>query len=145
MELFFYVFINREISVRYNKYLYVIVPSPIQYIVMKNILNESLLVENNEGNKLLIDFMQVRRSSLIFRALNHKLRQDILHLLRTEGKLTVTEIYVKLKLEQSVASQHLAILRRSQFVKTQRNGKYIYYLLNYNQFQQISTVNQLLN
>lgn len=128
-----------------STYTFIVQSTHPIYIVMKNILNESLLVENNEGNKLLIDFLQVKRSSLIFRALNHKLRQDILHLLRTEGKLTVTEIYIKLKLEQSVASQHLAILRRSQFVKTQRNGKYIYYLLNYNQFQQISTVNQLLN
>lgn len=112
---------------------------------MKNNFSNSMVLETNEGNKVFIDFLQVQRSSLIFRALNHKLRQEILQLLRSEEKLTVTEIYIRLKLEQSVASQHLAILRRSQFVRTQRNGKHIYYLLNHNQFQQISTINQLLN
>lgn len=112
---------------------------------MKNNFSNSMVLETNEGNKVFIDFLQVQRSSLVFRALNHKLRQEILQLLRNEEKLTVTEIYIRLKLEQSVASQHLAILRRSQFVRTLRNGKHIYYLLNPNQFQQISTINQLLN
>ena len=112
---------------------------------MKNIFNESLVVENNEGNKLSIDFLQVKRSSLIFRALNHKLRQDILHLLRTEGKLTVTEIYVKLRLEQSVASQHLAILRKAGYVNTVRDGKFIFYSVNYNRLEQVhGIVHELL-
>ena len=44
-----------------------------------------------------------------------------------EKKITVTEIYVHLRLEQSVASQHLAILRRAGIVKTERDGKFIYY------------------
>jgi DNA-binding transcriptional ArsR family regulator len=46
------------------------------------------------------------------------------------GRMTVTEIYVKLRLEQSVASQHLAILRKAGFVKTDRDGKFIYYSVN---------------
>ena len=45
--------------------------------------------------------------------------------------MTVTEIYVKLRLEQSVASQHLAILRRAGIVSTARDGKFIFYSLNY--------------
>jgi DNA-binding transcriptional ArsR family regulator len=45
--------------------------------------------------------------------------------------MTVTEIYVKLRLEQSVASQHLAILRKAGFVDTLRDGKFIYYSVNY--------------
>ncbi|MCH5689900.1 hypothetical protein LWM68_40125 [Niabella sp. W65] len=33
-------------------------------------------------------------------------------------------------MEQSVASQHLAILRKADFVKTERDGKFIYYTVN---------------
>ena len=44
--------------------------------------------------------------------------------------MTVTEIYVKLRLEQSVASQHLMILRKAGIVFTQREGKFIYYSIN---------------
>ncbi|HEU4609081.1 MAG TPA: ArsR family transcriptional regulator, partial [Chitinophagaceae bacterium] len=42
----------------------------------------------------------------------------------------VTEIYIRLRLEQSVASQHLAILRRAGIVRTDRDGKFIYYSVN---------------
>jgi DNA-binding transcriptional ArsR family regulator len=51
--------------------------------------------------------------------------------------MTVTEIYVKLRLEQSVASQHLAILRSAGVVKTERNGKFIYYSVNRSRVGQI--------
>ena len=45
--------------------------------------------------------------------------------------MTVTDIYVKLRLEQSVASQHLAILRKAGVVQTERDGKFIFYSLGY--------------
>ena len=53
--------------------------------------------------------------------------------------LTVTQLYVKLRIEKSVASQHLAILRRSEIVSTERHGKYIYYSINYSR---ISAINE---
>lgn len=74
---------------------------------------------------------------MILRALNHKLRQQIIKLINEQQRITVTEIYVKLRLEQSVASQHLAILRRAGIVKTTRDGKFIYYTVNYDKIQQI--------
>ena len=74
----------------------------------------------------------------LLRAVNHKLRQSIVQLLEENKRLTVTEIYVKLRLEQSVASQHLAILRRSGVVVTERGGKFIYYSLNHNRISEIA-------
>ncbi len=89
-----------------------------------------------ENNKK-IDFFQLKKTALILRALNHKLRQQIFNLLDVRGKLTVTDIYVELKLEQSVASQHLAILRTAGIVKTEREGKFVYYKLNPERIVQI--------
>jgi len=54
----------------------------------------------------------------------------MLQLIGERDKITVTEIFLHLRLEQSVASQHLAILRKSGFVKTKREGKFIYYSIN---------------
>jgi DNA-binding transcriptional ArsR family regulator len=95
------------------------------------------MVKGNDGADLKIDFLQVKKSSLILRALNHKLRQQILKLLEEQTKLTVTEIYVQLRLEQSVASQHLAILRRAGIVNTEREGKFIYYGLHHYRIAEI--------
>jgi DNA-binding transcriptional ArsR family regulator len=52
--------------------------------------------------------------------------------------MTVTDIYIKLRLEQSVASQHLAILRRAGVVSTERQGKFIFYGLDKDRLGQIS-------
>lgn len=90
------------------------------------------------GKALKVNFYNLKKAALVLRALNHKLRQQILALIDAEKKITVTEIYVRLRLEQSVASQHLAILRRVGIVLTQRDGKFIYYTVNYKRIEEIN-------
>jgi len=89
--------------------------------------NELLENSVSTGNELTLDIIQLKKAALVLRAINHKLRQQIMKLIYQNGKMTVTEIYIKLRLEQSVASQHLAILRKAGFVNTTRDGKFIYY------------------
>jgi len=84
-----------------------------------------------------IDFLQTKKAAMVLRALNHKLRQQMLKLLDEKKKITVTEVYGKLHLEQSVASQHLAILRRAGIVTTVRDGKFIYYSANYDRIAEV--------
>ena len=96
--------------------------------------------------ELKVDLLNVKKASLILRAINHKLRQQILKLIAEAGRITVTELYVKLRLEQSVASQHLAILRKAGFVKTERDGKFIYYSVNNSRLDDLNKfVESLLN
>lgn len=85
-----------------------------------------------------IDFHALKKAALVLRALNHKLRQQLLKLIEDEKKITVTEIYVRLRLEQSVASQHLAILRKAGIVNTDRDGKFIFYTINYKRIDEIN-------
>lgn len=98
----------------------------------------------NEG-QISVNLLNIKKAALVLRAINHKLRQQILKQIDEHGKLTVTELYVKLRLEQSVASQHLAILRKAGFVKTERNGKFIYYSVNTNRLKEVNSLaNNLL-
>ena len=99
----------------------------------------------SSDTKLKIDYLLVKKASLVLRALNHKLRQQIIRMLDDKQRMTVTDIYIQLRLEQSVVSQHLAILRRAGVVQTERDGKYIYYLINYERLDHIcNVVNDLL-
>jgi DNA-binding transcriptional ArsR family regulator len=98
----------------------------------------------SKASVLKINYHNLKKGALVLRALNHKLRQQILSLIETEKKITVTEIYVRMRLEQSVASQHLAILRRAGIVSTQRDGKFIYYTVNYTRIDQITDVTESL-
>ena len=82
------------------------------------------------AESLNIDYHSIKKAALVLRSLNHKLRQQIIKTIFETQRLTVTELYVKLRLEQSVASQHLAILRKAGIVKTERDGKFIFYSIN---------------
>jgi DNA-binding transcriptional ArsR family regulator len=90
------------------------------------------------SSHLKVDLLNIKKAAMVIRAINHKLRQQILKLIDENGKITVTEIYVKLRLEQSVASQHLAILRKAGFVKTDRDGKFIYYSVNISRIKELN-------
>lgn len=92
-----------------------------------------------------VDLKDVKKAQMLLRALNHKLRQKILNTIEENENITVTEIYNKLKIEQSVASQHLAILRIAKIVTATREGKFIYYKVNQPRINEIGVfVNQLL-
>ena len=99
---------------------------------------DSLSAAKNSANSPInVDYHALKKAALVLRALNHKLRQQLLKLIEDEKKITVTEIYVRLRLEQSVAS-HLAILRKAGIVNTERDGKFIFYTVNYKRIDEIS-------
>ncbi|MCB0570764.1 MAG: helix-turn-helix transcriptional regulator [Phaeodactylibacter sp.] len=104
---------------------------------MRKQKNETVILKKGEGD-IKLDYAELRKAVLVLRAVNHKLRQRIIDLLEESDSLTVTDIYIKLRLEQSVASQHLAILRRAGVVDTERQGKFIHYSLNKDRLSQIS-------
>ena len=94
--------------------------------------------KSSTGSSINVDYHALKKAAMVLRALNHKLRQQLLKLIEEEKKITVTEIYVRLRLEQSVASQHLAILRKAGIVNTERDGKFIFYTVNYKRIDEIS-------
>ncbi|MDZ4681063.1 MAG: metalloregulator ArsR/SmtB family transcription factor [Saprospiraceae bacterium] len=104
---------------------------------MRKQKNESIVLRKGQ-DQIQLDYAELRKAVLVLRAINHKLRQRIIDLLEEYGNMNVTDIYVKLRLEQSVASQHLAILRRAGVVAADRNGKFINYSLDKDRIAQIS-------
>lgn len=67
--------------------------------------------------------------SRTLKAIAHPTRLSILEMLESEKRLTVTEIYTRLKADQSSISHHLSILRRRGVVGQERHGKFIFYFL----------------
>lgn len=81
--------------------------------------------------KVNINNEQLQISSEVLRALAHPLRMKILEFIDRNDKINVNKIYNTLNLEQSITSQHLRILRLAGLVKTHRDGKFIYYSIDY--------------
>lgn len=94
-------------------------------------MSQTSITLSTGKNAVKVDYLRTKKAALILRAVNHKLRQQMIKLIDDRKQITVTELYVKLRLEQSVASQHLAILRRAGIVSTTRDGKFIHYSVNY--------------
>ena len=87
--------------------------------------------EKMKKTELSIDNQKLQLSSEILRALAHPLRIKILEFIDQHDTINVNKIYNNLKLEQSITSQHLRILRQAGIVYTKREGKFIYYKINY--------------
>ncbi|MBC8046339.1 MAG: helix-turn-helix transcriptional regulator [Fimbriimonadaceae bacterium] len=98
------------------------------------------LVHSGFSPEIKLEYNVLRKSVLILRSINHTLRQQIIQMLLEKEKLTVTEIFIKMRLEQSVASQHLAILKRSGVVTSEREGKNIYYMLKKDRLREIGNM-----
>lgn len=85
-------------------------------------------------------------SSEILRAITHPLRMKILEFIDRHDSINVNKIYNTLKLEQSITSQHLRILRAAGIVITERDGKFIHYKINYDKVGNVlKAVNNFLD
>lgn len=73
-------------------------------------------------------------------ALKHPLRQQMLQVMHRCEQINVTDLYLQLRLEQSIASQQLSILRKTGLVKTKRQGKHVYYSVDYAYLKQIEAL-----
>lgn len=90
-------------------------------------------------SKLIQEHLDI--SAGLLRALAHPLRLQILGFIDKNKVINVNKIYNKLNLEQSITSQHLRILRKEELVYTNREGKFIFYSVNY---KKVSKVNKLV-
>lgn len=81
----------------------------------------------------------------LMKALAHPLRLQILEFIDSQGTINVNKIYNTLKIEQSITSQHLRILRLAGVVNAQREGKFIRYHIDYDVINRASfAVNRYL-
>jgi DNA-binding transcriptional ArsR family regulator len=85
--------------------------------------------------KLDIEKLEMAASKL--RAIAHPMRIAIIDLLTANQKLTVTQIYKRLNLEQASASHHLNILKNKGLLESKRDGKMIYYSLKHTHLTEV--------
>ena len=78
-------------------------------------------------------------SAELMRAVAHPLRLKILEFIDQQGSTHVNKIYNTLKLEQSITSQHLRILKLAGVVNDRRDGKFIIYKIDYDVIDRIDT------
>ncbi|MFC1731192.1 ArsR/SmtB family transcription factor [Bacteroidota bacterium] len=89
-----------------------------------------------------LDITKLEGAASKLRAIAHPMRIAIIGLLENHPKLSVTEIYDSLKIEQASASHHLNILKNKGVLTSKRDGKKIYYSLKH---QTVSEIIECIN
>jgi DNA-binding transcriptional ArsR family regulator len=79
----------------------------------------------------------LEESTETLRAVAHPIRLAMVDLLFNNGKMTVTDIYKQLKIEQAIASHHLRILKNKNVVNVERDGKNSLYSLAQEEYYEI--------
>jgi DNA-binding transcriptional ArsR family regulator len=126
-------------------------------VYLNSVSNEKLKIYRQELKKKIkyklktknmkneLDMKKFTKAVLILKSINHKLRQDIVKMIDSKKDITVTEIYKKLQIEQSIVSQHLSKLRLAKVLTTKKEGRFVRYYVNHDRISQIkSIVDQLL-
>ena len=76
-----------------------------------------------------VNIAKLESAASKLRAISHPLRIAVIDLLANGKKMSVTEIYQALDIEQATASHHLNILKNKGILDSKREGKKIYYSL----------------
>jgi len=87
--------------------------------------------------KVTLDVEKLEMAASKLRAIAHPMRIAIIDLLSVNPKMTVTEIYEYLNLEQASASHHLNILKNKGLLDSKRDGKMIYYSLKFEHLTEV--------
>ena len=93
-----------------------------------------------------IDHILLYQGKELFRALNHPLRQKMIQMIHEQGRMTVTQLFTQMGLEQSVTSNHLAMLRAQKLLLTEKQQKFVFYSLNYARLRKLQeSIDKYLN
>lgn len=89
---------------------------------------------------LVIQSPAISKALLIYRAIYHPLRLKIVNTIYKSNSINVTKLHRKLKGDKSLLSQQLKILRDANIVVTAREGKQVFYSVNNEQIDKLSTL-----
>ena len=84
--------------------------------------------------KSIVSQADYNKAKTFFKAIEHPTRLKVLTYLQVNGPCKVTELHNTFRMEQSLMSQHLAILRTSRIVNVERSGREMYYNVNLDAF-----------
>ncbi|MDQ6723784.1 MAG: metalloregulator ArsR/SmtB family transcription factor [Thermoproteota archaeon] len=87
--------------------------------------------------KELINFDDVKKAAIVLKALNNPIRKKLINYLLKNEPTTVSNLVFNLRVEQTIISQHLNILRKAKIVTFLKKGKNVYYFLNKTRIEEI--------
>lgn len=113
--------------------------------VNRNKMKKPSTIEVGKDKQIALKGDDINKAVFALRAINNPLRKKIIDFINDNPNIIVSEIYKKLRLEQSVTSQHLAILRKANYLTGTRNGQKIHYTVNEERFAEVRDLINKMN
>lgn len=113
-------------------------PNIINQPIKRNKAEVLSFIPKEQQQEITLELSVLKRALLTLRAVNHPLRKEMLQMIEQKKKVTVTELYTRLRIEQSLASQQLGLLRKAGAIVATRDGKFIYYSINQKRVHEIA-------
>lgn len=76
----------------------------------------------------------------LFKALANEERIEIIKLLKKNGEMYAQDVEKCFYLEQSTTSHHLNMLKRAGITKARKQGRRVYYSIDYEKFHGVWTI-----
>lgn len=93
---------------------------------------------------MLYDLQKAQKAHEMLLTLKNRTALKILDILKAHDKLSVTDIYVRLRCDQSKASTCLGDMKKTGILKCEQVGIFVYYSINKERMKVIAeTVNEL--
>lgn len=83
------------------------------------------------------DNKEIQRFIKVFKALANEERIEMVRLLKKNGEMFAQDVERQFYLEQSTTSHHLNILRRAGVTKSRKEGRKIFYSIDYDVFKEV--------
>ncbi len=103
-------------------------------------MNTYTETQQNESGKVDLignNVNDISTANFLMKTVNSPIRQRLINLLLFNEKLAVHEMVKETGLEQSIVSQHLAILRKAKLVRAKRDKKEVFYAINEDYLKEI--------
>jgi DNA-binding transcriptional ArsR family regulator len=84
-----------------------------------------------------LDVERLEKAAEMLKSIAHPMRIAILNLIDQNERMSVTEIFEGVGINQAVASQHLRILKDRGILESKREGRQIYYSIRHEILGQI--------
>ena len=90
--------------------------------------------------EIVLNYHKIKKFLMVLKSFHHPIRQKIIQIIDHKKSINVTDLYNSLELGQSITSQHLSNLRKAGIIITKRNGKNIFYSINYPFIEKINNI-----
>lgn len=88
----------------------------------------------------IVENINLKKAVELLRVVTHPLRLEILSFISQKKETTVNSMVEELRIDQSIVSQQIRLLKDMQLITGTRQGKFIFYKVDFEKIEKIKNI-----